>query len=83
MTYSIVLRALAVLLVLVCIGLMAFVACYTHTPPTSVPQAPAPRLTADSARAPRWPDATVRIGTLALLASFVVLTLACLRIAGA
>jgi hypothetical protein len=79
MTYSIALRVFAVLLALICIGLMVFVAHYTHAPHT---QAPGPNLAVDPARASSWPDATVRAGTLALLVSFVVLTGACLLIAG-
>ncbi|MCP3713384.1 hypothetical protein M3I54_42160 [Paraburkholderia sp. CNPSo 3274] len=79
MTYAIALRGLAVLLALICIGLMSFVAHYTHAPR---PQAPGPNFAVRPERAPRWPDATVRIGTVALLASFLVLTGACLLIAG-
>jgi hypothetical protein len=79
MTYSIALRVFAVLLALICIGLMTFVAHYTHAPQ---PQAPGPNLAVDPALAPRWPDATVRVGTLVLLISFVVLTGVCLLIAG-
>ncbi|WP_321964948.1 hypothetical protein [Paraburkholderia sp. J7] len=82
MTYAIALRVFAVLLALICVGLMSFVAHYTHAPQT---QSPGPNLAIHPERpehAPRWPDATVRIGTLALLVSFVVLTGACLLIAG-
>ncbi|MEX3982574.1 hypothetical protein AB4Y45_26745 [Paraburkholderia sp. EG287A] len=79
MTYAIALRVFAVLLTLICIGLMAFVAHYTVAPR---PQAPGPNFAVRPGRAPRWPDATVRIGTVGLLASFLVLTGACLLIAG-
>jgi hypothetical protein len=79
MTYSIALRVFAVLLLLICIGLMTFVAHYTYAPQ---PQAPGPNLTVDVTRTPLWPDATVRLGTLALLVSYVVLTGVCLLIAG-
>lgn len=79
MTYTIALRVFAVLLALICIGLMSFVAHYTHAPQT---QAPGPNLTLRPERALRWPDAAVRLGTVALLVSFVVLTGACLLIAG-
>jgi len=58
---------------------MSFVAHYSHAPQS---QAPGPNLTLLPERAPRWPDATVRIGTVGLLASFLVLTGACLLIAG-
>lgn len=77
MTYTIALRVIAVLLALICIGLMSFVAHYTHVPQR---QAPGPNLTLRPE--PRWPDATVRIGTVALLVSFLVLAGACLLIAG-
>ncbi|MEX3946649.1 hypothetical protein AB4Y40_02630 [Paraburkholderia sp. EG287B] len=79
MTYAIALRVFAVLLTLICIGLMAFVAHYTLAPR---PQAPGPNFVVRPERPPRWPDATVRIGTVGLLASFLVLTGACLLIAG-
>ncbi|WP_321934985.1 hypothetical protein [Paraburkholderia sp. J8-2] len=85
MTYAIALRVFAVLLALICIGLMSFVAHYTHAPQT---QTPGPNLAIHLERpertehAPRWPDATVRIGTVALLVSFVVLAGVCLLIAG-
>jgi hypothetical protein len=79
MTYAIALRVFAVLLALICIGLMSFVAHYTHAPQS---RAPGPNLTLRSEHVPRWPDATVRIGTVGLLASFLVLTGACLLIAG-
>ena len=79
MTYTIALRVFAVLLALICICLMSFVAHYTRAPQT---QAPGPNLTLRPERAPRWPDATVRIGTVAMLVSFLVLTGACLLIAG-
>jgi hypothetical protein len=79
MTYSIALRVFAVLLALISIGLMAFVAHYTHAPQT---QMPGPNLAVDPACTPNWPDATVRVGTLALLVSFVVLAGACLLIGG-
>ncbi|WP_233881054.1 hypothetical protein [Paraburkholderia flagellata] len=80
MTYTIALRVFAVLLALICICLMSFVAHYTHAPQTQAP--PGPNLTLRPERAPCWPDATVRIGTVALLVSFLVLTGACLLIAG-
>lgn len=79
MTYSIALKVFAVLLALICFGLMSFVAHYTHAPQ---PQVPGPNLVVDLERAPRWPDTTVRIGTLTLLVSFVLLTGAALMIAG-
>ncbi|QGZ54310.1 hypothetical protein [Paraburkholderia acidiphila] len=79
MTYTIALRVFAILLALICIGLMSFVAHYTHMPQT---QAPGPNLAIRPEHAPRWPDATVRIGTVALLVSFVVLAGVCLLIAG-
>lgn len=79
MTYTIALKVFAILLALLCIGLMSFVAHYTHAPQT---QAPGPDLAIRPERGPSWPDATVRIGTVALLVSFVVLTGACLLIAG-
>jgi hypothetical protein len=80
MTYSIALRVFAILLALICIVLMTFVAHYTHAPQ---PQPPGPNFAFDPARAPRWPDTTVRLGTLVLLGSFVVLAGVCLLIAGA
>ncbi|MEX3943739.1 hypothetical protein AB4Y44_30175 [Paraburkholderia sp. BR10937] len=79
MTYAIALRGFAVLLALICVGLMSFVAHYTHTPKH---QARGPNFTFRPEHVPRWPDATVRIGTVGLLASFLVLTGACLLIAG-
>ena len=79
MAYTIALRIFAVLLALICIGLMSVVAHYTHAPQT---QPPGPNLTLRPERALRWPDAAVRLGTVALLVSFVVLTGACLLIAG-
>ncbi|MCX5544636.1 hypothetical protein M3A49_35105 [Paraburkholderia sp. CNPSo 3076] len=79
MTYAIALRVFAVLLTLICIGLMSFVAHFTLAPQ---PQAPGTNFAVGPERAPRWPDATVRIGTVGLLASFLVLTGACLLIAG-
>ncbi|MEM5312886.1 hypothetical protein [Paraburkholderia sp. JHI869] len=79
MTYTIALRVFAVLLALICIGLMSFVAHYAHAPQ---PEAPGPNFVVRLERAPGWPDATVRIGTVALLVSFLVLTGACLLIAG-
>ncbi|WP_035515067.1 hypothetical protein [Paraburkholderia nodosa] len=79
MTYAIALRVFAVLLTLICIGLMSFVAHYRLAPQ---PQASGTSFAVGPERAPRWPDATVRIGTVGLLASFLVLTGACLLIAG-
>ncbi|HEY4802085.1 MAG TPA: hypothetical protein VIH96_05645 [Paraburkholderia sp.] len=78
MTYSIALRVFAVLLVLLSIGMMSFVAQYARA---RQPEAPRPGPVRYPERAPVWPDATLRIGTVALLVSFVVLTGACLLIA--
>jgi hypothetical protein len=79
MTYAIALRVFAVLLTLICIGLMSFVAHYRLAPQL---QAPGPNFAVGPERTPRWPDATLRIGTVGLLVSFLVLTGACLLIAG-
>ncbi|HTR10792.1 MAG TPA: hypothetical protein VMJ11_29890 [Paraburkholderia sp.] len=80
MTYSFALKVFAVMLALICIGLMSFVAYYRHAPQAP---APGPNFAADFVpeHMPRWPDTTVRVGMLTLLVSFVVLSVACLRIA--
>ena len=79
MTYAIALRVFAVLLALICVGLMSFV---SHYRLASQPQTPGPNFAFGPERTPRWTDATLRIGTVGLLVSFLVLTGACLLIAG-
>ncbi|WP_321814667.1 MULTISPECIES: hypothetical protein [unclassified Paraburkholderia] len=79
MSYAIALQVFAVLLALLCIGLMALIAHHTHTPQTDhASEAFAIRFD----NAPRWPETVMRGGALCLLISFVVLTATCLLIAG-
>ncbi|WP_027815135.1 hypothetical protein [Paraburkholderia bannensis] len=79
MTYAIALRLFAVMLALLCIGLMSLIAHHTH-----VPQADhsTPHLAVRFDDAPRWPETVLRGGTVCLLISFVILTVTCLLIAG-
>jgi hypothetical protein len=79
MTYAVTLRLFAVMLALLCIGLMALIAHHTA----------APRADHTSAHfairfddAPRWPETVLRGGAVCLLVSFVLLTATCLLIAG-
>ncbi|QBQ98004.1 hypothetical protein [Paraburkholderia pallida] len=78
MTYAIALRIFAVVLSLLCIGLMAMIAQHTQKPQLDSSASPyAIRLDA----APRWPETVVRGGFICLLVSFVVLTVTCMLIA--
>lgn len=79
MTYAIALRLFAVMLALLCIGLMSLIAHHTA----------APRVDQSAAHfairfddAPRWPETVLCGGTVCLLISFVLLTATCLLIAG-
>jgi hypothetical protein len=78
MTYDIALRLFAVMLSLLCIGLMVLIAQHTHRPQ---PDSSASHFAIRFDRAPRWPETVLRGGTLCLLVSFVVLTATCILIA--
>jgi hypothetical protein len=78
MTYVIALQVFAVVLALLCIGLMALIAHHTHTPQTDQ-AAEAFAIRFDNA--PRWPETAMRGGMMCLLISFVILTATCLLIA--
>ncbi|WP_322043115.1 hypothetical protein [Paraburkholderia sp. J67] len=79
MTYAIALRVFAVMLALLCIGLMSLIAHHTHTPQA---ESSAPQLSIRIDNTPGWPETVMRGGTLCLLISFVLLTATCLLIAG-
>jgi hypothetical protein len=76
MTYSIALRMFALVLALICIGLMTIVA---HYMPASGRVVRLPR--AVHVPAPLWPDFMLRGGVVCLLVSFVVLIATCCMIA--
>lgn len=79
MTYAIALRLFAVMLALLCIGLMSLIAHHTHVRQAD-PSMPHLAIRFDDT--PRWPEAVLRGGTICLLVSFVFLTVTCLLIAG-
>jgi hypothetical protein len=83
MTYAIALRLFAVMLALLCIGLMSLIAHHTAAPRADqrVDQ-PAAHFAIRFDNAPRWPETVLRGGTVCLLVSFVLLTATCLLIAG-
>jgi hypothetical protein len=78
MTYDIALRVFAVVLSLLCIGLLALIAHHTHRPQ---PDSSAAHFAVRFDREPRWPEAVMRGGAMCLLISFVVLTATCILIA--
>ncbi|CAG9238066.1 conserved hypothetical protein [Paraburkholderia tropica] len=78
MTYTTALGLFAIVLALLCIGLMAVLAHHSHVPRTDP-------LTADLSfgivdQAPHWPEVAVRGGFICLLVSFVALTATCILI---
>lgn len=78
MTYTIALQVFAVVLSLLCIGLVAMIAQHTHRPqpvPSPLPNA------VQLDNAPRWPETILRGGIMCLLVSFVVLAVTCILIA--
>ena len=79
MTYATALQVFAVMLALLCIGLMAMIAQHTHKPQ---PDLSAPPFAIRVGTPPRWPETVLRGGLMCLLVSFVVLTLTCVLIAG-
>ncbi|POR46207.1 hypothetical protein B0G62_12656 [Paraburkholderia eburnea] len=79
MTYAIALRLFAVMLALLCIGLMSLIAHHTHVRQAD-PSMPHLAIRFDDT--PRWPETVLRGGMISLLVSFVFLTVTCLLIAG-
>ncbi|WP_321889837.1 hypothetical protein [Paraburkholderia bannensis] len=79
MTYAIALRLFAVMLALLCIGLMSLIAHHTHVPHADHST---PHLAVRFDDTPRWPETVLRGGTVCLLISFAILTATCLLIAG-
>jgi hypothetical protein len=79
MTYAIALRIFAVMLALLCIGLMSLIAHHTHAPQTDRSM---PSFAIRFDQTPRWPETVLRGGAICLLVSFVLLTAICLLIAG-
>ncbi|WP_321841811.1 hypothetical protein [Paraburkholderia bannensis] len=79
MTYAIALRLFAVMLALLCIGLMSLIAHHTHVPHADHST---PHLAVRFDDTPRWPETVLRGGAVCLLISFVILTATCLLIAG-
>ncbi len=85
MTYAIALRLFAVMLALLCIGLMALIAHHTATPRVAHCADQTESAASFAIRfddAPRWPETVLCGGTVCLLVSFVLLTATCLMIAG-
>jgi len=78
MTYTVALSLCAVVLALLCIGLMAVLAHHSKAPCTDPAMADLSFGVVD--QAPAWPEFAVRGGFICLLVSFVMLTATCLLI---